>query len=101
MTKYIIVSGGVISGIGKGVIGALRLSFCILVLSNKFYMSFHHHVPPTKKNASKTRIFAMSSFVNGPSPKNNGPKSHVDKDRPIYEHRRGNDEAYGAWWVAV
>jgi len=101
MTKYIIVSGGVISGIGKGVIGALRLLFCTLVLSNKFCMPFHHHVPSTKKNASKTRLFAMNSLVNGSSPKNDRSESHVDKDRPVYEYRRGDDEAYGAWWVAV
>jgi CTP synthase (UTP-ammonia lyase) len=30
MTKYILVSGGVVSGIGKGVIGVFYASFTIL-----------------------------------------------------------------------
>ena len=70
---------------GKGVIGALRLSFCTLVLTNKFCMCFHHHVPSTKKTRPKHDYLLGTALSTGLL-LNDGLKSHVDKDRRIHEH---------------
>ena len=77
MTKYILVSGGVVSGIGKGVIGAQH-----------DYPSFH----PQYKCSSPP-----SSLLHGLAPQDHRLESHRHQNRPIHEYRCWHHEAAGAW----
>lgn len=72
MTKYILVSGGVVSGIGKGVIGVLFYSSLFAAADN-------------------------SSLIDRPIVEDNGIESHRYQDRSVHEHRCWNDEADRAW----
>ena len=58
MTKYIVVSGGVISGIGKGVIGALNVTLCVAAITLDW----------------------RYSVVDGPLVEDDGAQGHGDKD---------------------
>lgn len=74
MTKYILVSGGVVSGIGKGVIGTL-LPVASL------------------RSCSSTRC----SLLDRLAAQDDRPQGHRNQDRPIHEHRCGYHAAPGAW----
>lgn len=62
MTKFILVSGGVVSGIGKGVIGAMAYVS---------YSTFAEHKPIPSVHCS---------FVDGLAVKDNGSEGHGDQD---------------------
>lgn len=69
MTKYILVSGGVVSGIGKGVIGM-----------HQQITSLYRHI-----------VFKIiPSLFNRLAPENDRFESHCYQDRPLYEHRCWN-----------
>jgi len=71
MTKYILVSGGVVSGIGKGVIGVV---FC-------FFIEIHVALNPV-----------FFSVVNRIVIEDHRPQSDCYQDRPLYEYRCWDDE---------
>lgn len=75
MTKYILVSGGVVSGIGKGVIGTT----CQTIPFSPI-------------------VQAISSILHRSFVENDRLEGHCYQNRPVHEHRCRNYETPGAWW---
>lgn len=75
MTKYILVSGGVVSGIGKGIIGAFDSS----------------------KNRPPYLCHRALSLFDWPTVEDRWPQGHCYQDRSLYEYRRWNDAAHRTW----
>lgn len=72
--KYILVSGGVISGIGKGVIGQYKLSHLLPTL-------------PSSKASCVLSFVTVRSVFDWVAAQNSRLQCHRDQDRPVHEHR--------------
>ncbi|KAI0042792.1 hypothetical protein FA95DRAFT_531227, partial [Auriscalpium vulgare] len=73
MTEYVAVSGGVVSGIGKGVIGT-----------------------PCPRSSSCTVQPVPTSLFDRSAAQGDRSQGHYDQNRPLHERRCGHDASDGA-----
>ena len=90
--KYILVSGGVISGIGKGVIGSSSPSHSTALRSTRLDLDVD--------TAYLLACVPVCSFVDWIAAQDARLQCHGDQDRPVHEHRRRHNVADRARQVA-